>query len=137
MTRTIKFSQVTLAFDPNGFSGNAVTMSDKKTRVMRGKRVGTRPVSANNATDLQFGKYRWLGQVQNSGVSKVSIVEVPGKAMQMVLENFRDSEPRIHNEYIDSSDVAYMPHNSRTNTSNLPPLPQHHQMAKKRTVLKS
>ena len=32
-----------------------MTMKDKKNRVMRGKRVGTRPVSANSATELSLG----------------------------------------------------------------------------------
>ena len=53
---TNQHSQVTLAFDTDGFSGNVVTMKDRKNRVMRGKRVGTRPVSANSATELSLGK---------------------------------------------------------------------------------
>ncbi|KAL5260745.1 hypothetical protein ACHWQZ_G010783 [Mnemiopsis leidyi] len=46
---------VTLAFDNDGFTGNVVTTRDKKSRVMRGKRVGTRPVSAHSATELSLG----------------------------------------------------------------------------------
>ncbi|XP_063679214.1 uncharacterized protein LOC134814847 isoform X2 [Bolinopsis microptera] len=50
-----QLQDVTLAFDTDGFSGNVVTMKDRKNRVMRGKRVGTRPVSANSATELSLG----------------------------------------------------------------------------------
>ena len=43
-----------------------MTMKDKKNRVMRGKRVGTRPVSANSATELS------LGNIDNVDLAKLT-----------------------------------------------------------------
>lgn len=49
--------QVTLSFDNTGFTGNVTTTKDGKNRVIRGRRVGTRPVSGASGTALSLGKH--------------------------------------------------------------------------------
>ena len=53
----MKSFQATLAFDNNGFTGNVVTTKDNKSRVIRGRRVGPRPVSSHSGTDLSLGNW--------------------------------------------------------------------------------